>query len=284
MAKPNRMGHTSLMPELPEVEMVVRGLRPDVINRTFTGAEVHWPKEIAVHTAEVFASRLAGQRVESLDRRGKYIAFRLSDDFLLVHLKMTGRLYVAKPGETVGGDDRWVRVSLPMDDGRELRFSDARKFGRMFLAAQMEEITGALGPEPLEGDFTPEAFQELIAGRNGLIKPLLLNQAFIAGVGNIYADEALWRAQIDPRRKANTLKPDEIVALYAAIQAALRDGITYEGASINWYRKPDGSTGESQNHFNAYDREGEPCNRCGATIQKIWLVQRGTHFCPRCQY
>jgi len=272
------------MPELPEVEMVVRGLRPDVIRRTFSGAEVHWPKEIAVHTPEAFAARLAGQRVESLDRRGKYIAFRLSDDYLLVHLKMTGRLYVARPGETVGGDDRWVRVSLPMDDGRELRFSDARKFGRMFLTEQIETVTGTLGPEPLDESFTLEAFRALIARRGGLIKPLLLNQTFVAGVGNIYADEALWRAQIDPRRKASTLKPDEVAALYASIQAALRDGITYEGASINWYRKPDGSTGDSQDHFNVYDREGEPCNRCGASIRKIWLAQRGTHFCPQCQY
>lgn len=272
------------MPELPEVEMVVRGLRPDVIHRTFTGADIHWPKEIAAHSPQEFAARLAGQRVESLDRRGKYVAFRLSYDFLLVHLKMTGRLYVARPGETVGGDDRWVRINLPMDDGRELRFSDARKFGRMFLVAHIEEVTGVLGPEPLEDAFTLEVFQALIARRGGVIKPLLLNQAFIAGVGNIYADEALWRAQIDPRRKASTLKSEEVVALYGAIQAALRDGIMYEGASINWYRKPDGSTGDSQNHFNVYGREDEPCNRCAAPIRKIWLAQRGTHFCPHCQY
>jgi len=272
------------MPELPEVEMVVRGLRPDMLGRTFTGAEVHWPKEIAGHSPQVFAARLAGQRVEALDRRGKYIAFRLTSDYLLVHLKMTGRLYVARPGETVGGDDRWVRVTLPMDDGRELRFSDARKFGRMFLTEQLETVTGALGPEPLAEDFSLEAFQDRIARRAGLIKPLLLNQTFIAGVGNIYADEALWRAQIDPRRKASTLKPEEVAALYAAIQAALRDGITYEGASINWYRKPDGSTGDSQNHFNVYDREDEPCPRCGTPVRKIWLAQRGTHFCPQCQY
>jgi formamidopyrimidine-DNA glycosylase len=271
------------MPELPEVEMVVRGLRPDVIHRTFTGADIHWPKEIVKHTPATFAARVAGQRVETLERRGKYIVFGLSADHMLVHLKMTGRLYVAKPGEMVGSDDRWVRVSLPMDDGRELRFSDARKFGRVFLAAQTEEVTGALGPEPLDEAFTLETFQGLIARRGGLVKPLLLNQAFVAGVGNIYADEALWRAQIDPRRKASTLKPEEIAALYQAIQAALQDGIQYEGASINWYRKPDGSEGDSQNHFNVYGREDEPCKRCGTPIQKIWLAQRGTHFCPRCQ-
>jgi len=235
------------MPELPEVETVVRGLRPDVVGRTFTGADVAWPREITGMTHQAFAARLAGQRVESLDRRGKYVVFRLSADFLLVHLKMTGRLYVARPGQAVGGDDRWVRVTLPMDDGRELRFSDSRKFGRMTLAARLEDVTGALGPEPLEKAFTLKAFRARIAGRDGALKPLLLNQAFLAGVGNIY-------------------------------------GIRYEGASVNWYRKPDGSEGDSQNHFNVYGREDEPCSRCGTPIRKIWLAQRGTHFCPHCQY
>jgi formamidopyrimidine-DNA glycosylase len=196
---------------------------------------------------------------------------------------MTGRLYVARPGQTIGGDDRWVRVTLAMDDGRELRFSDARKFGRMNLVARIEDVAGALGPEPLDEAFTLDAFRALITGRGGTLKPLLLNQSFVAGIGNIYADEALWRAQIDPRRKASTLKPKEVAALYQAIQSALLDGIKYEGASISWYRKPDGSTGDSQNHFNVYDREDEPCDRCGAPIRKIWLGQRGTHFCPRCQ-
>jgi formamidopyrimidine-DNA glycosylase len=272
------------MPELPEVETIVRGLRKDVVHQTFTGAQVHWPKEVATSAPDLFAARLAGQRVEALDRRGKYVAFRLSEDMLLIHLKMTGRLYVARPGEAKGGDDRWIRVVLGMDDGRELRFSDARKFGRVYLVSRIEDITGALGPEPLADEFTFDVFRELIGARNGTIKPLLLNQSFIAGVGNIYADEALWRAQIDPRRKADTLKPDEVLALYQAVRAALSDGIRYEGASVNWYRKPDGAAGQSQNHFSVYDREDQPCARCGTPIRKIWLGQRGTHFCPQCQY
>jgi formamidopyrimidine-DNA glycosylase len=272
------------MPELPEVETVVRGLRPDVVGRTFTGAQITWPREIATPPHTAFAKRLSGQRVDALDRRGKYVTFRLSDDFLLVHLKMTGRLYVARPGEVKGGEDRWVRVTLPMDDGRELRFSDARKFGRMYLASRMEEVTGGLGPEPLDDSFTLDEFRARLAPRGGVLKPLLLNQAFVAGIGNIYADEALWRAQIDPRRKAGTLKPGEVAALYQAIRSSLSDGIKYEGASVSWYRKPDGSQGQSQNHFNVYDREDEPCARCGTPIRKIWLAQRGTHFCPHCQY
>lgn len=272
------------MPELPEVETVVRGLRHALVGRTFTRVNVLWPGEIARPDPATFAKRLVGQRVEALDRRGKYVASQLSDDVLLIHLKMTGRLYVARPGETRGGEDRWVRVTLSLDDGRELRFSDARKFGRMYLVNRMEEITGALGPEPLAADFTLEAFRGRLSSRAGTIKPLLLNQAFVAGVGNIYADEALWQAQIDPRRKADTLNAEEIAALYQAIRDTLSDGIRYEGASVSWYRKPDGTRGQSQNHLSVYDREDEPCPRCGTPIRKIWLGQRGTHFCPHCQY
>lgn len=270
------------MPELPEVETIVRGLRPDVLGRTFTAASVLWSREVEGMAPEAFAARVAGQRVEGLARRAKYIVFELSDDFLLVHLRMTGRLYVALPGE-MRDADRWLRVTLTMDDGRELRFSDPRKFGRMYLVAQPEWVLGTLGPEPLSDEFTPEAFQALIAGRSGAIKPLLLNQSFIAGVGNIYADEALWRAGIHPQRTVHTLSPADIRRLYHAVRSALSEGIDHEGASVNWYRKPNGTRGQQQNHFNVYGRAGEPCARCGAPISRIVVNQRGTHFCSVCQ-
>lgn len=270
------------MPELPEVETIVRGLRGDVVGRTFTRADIHWAREIAAPSPEEFARRMVGQTVESLGRRAKYLVFTLSGGALLVHLKMTGRLYVALPGE-VTSDDRWVRVTLGMDDSRELRFSDARKFGRMALVGQMEEVTGRLGPEPLSDAFTLKAFRAMIARRKGVVKPLLLNQTFLAGVGNIYADEALWRSQINPHRAVDTLNADEVKKLHLAIRKVLADGIRYEGASINWYRKPDGSRGRSQNHFKVYDQQDRPCPRCGALIRKVWLGQRGTHFCPACQ-
>jgi len=270
------------MPELPEVETVVRGLRDDVEGRTFTHAQIHWAREIATPTPREFAARIAGQRITSLDRRAKYIVFNLSVDTLLVHLKMTGRLYVAEPGQVVN-DDRWVRVTLGMDDGKELRFSDSRKFGRMALVGNAEDITGKLGPEPLEDAFTLKIFRERIGKRSSKIKPLLLDQTFVAGIGNIYADEALWRAQINPHRTADTLTEDETKQLHKAIRKVLSDGVRYEGASVRWYRKPDGTKGQSQNHFNVYDQADKPCPRCGTPIRKVWLSQRGTHFCPICQ-
>lgn len=270
------------MPELPEVEMVVRGLRPDVVGKTFTGAEVRWAGELAQISPEDFAARLAEQRVESMYRRAKYIVFELSDDYLLVHLKMTGRLYVSRP-EDYTEADRYLRVILPLDDGRELRFSDMRKFGRVYLLADRTPVLGRLGPEPLSDEFTLSVFKDRLSSRSGTIKPLLLNQTFIAGVGNIYADEALWHAQIDPRRKADKLNENEVERLYNAIRRALQDGLDAEGSTISWYRKPDGAAGEYQKQFRAYDREGEPCLRCGTPIEKIRLGQRGTHYCPNCQ-
>ena len=270
------------MPELPEVETIVRALRPDVTSRTLTGAEINWERQIVGMSATEFSARIAGQHVESLNRRGKYIIFDLNGDVLLVHLKMTGRLYVSAPEEQDYAD-RWVHVTFGMDDGNELRFSDLRKFGRLYLVEQAEEVIGKLGPEPLSDQFTLDAFRELISRRKGMLKPLLMNQEFIAGIGNIYADESLWLAQIAPRRRVDTLKPEQIDRLYHAMRKALQQGIENEGASINWYRKPDGTTGTYQDHFNVYDQTGQPCNRCGATIEKVRVAQRGTHYCPSCQ-
>jgi formamidopyrimidine-DNA glycosylase len=206
----------------------------------------------------------------------------MSHDYLLIHLKMTGRLYVSKRDEETEAD-RYLRVNMYLDDQRELRFSDMRKFGRVYLVANLEPVFGHLGPEPLSDEFTQEIFEERLNGRSGLIKPLLLNQTFVAGIGNIYADEALWHARIAPRRKADTLEADEIERLYHSIRRALQDGLDAEGSTISWYRKPDGTTGEYQKQFRAYDREGEPCPRCGTPIVKIRLGQRGTHYCPNCQ-
>ncbi len=270
------------MPELPEVEMVVRGLRPDVVGRVFTDAAVNWERQIAPLSVEAFGDRITGQRVGQLSRRGKYVVFTLSRDSLLVHLKMTGRLYVSPPDQQDHAD-RWVRVIVGMDDGRELRFSDLRKFGRLYLVEHADEVIGSLGPEPLSDAFTPELFRELIGSRKGMIKPLLMNQEFIAGIGNIYADESLWLAQVDPRHRADTLKPGQIEKLYQAIRQVLQQGIENEGASINWYRKPDGSTGTYQERFYVYDRTGQSCPRCGDAIQKTRIAQRGTHYCPSCQ-
>lgn len=270
------------MPELPEVETVVRGLRPDVVGRVIQSVTWDWERTIATPTPDEFAFRVSQQAIHAITRRAKYIVMTLQEGYLLVHLKMTGRLYVSAP--VVQSDaDKWVRVRFALNDGRELRFSDSRKFGRVYWVHDVATITGAIGPEPLEADFTPQVLRERLAGHRRAIKPLLLDQAILAGVGNIYADEALFRAKINPNRPTDSLTDAEITALHGAIQAALAAGIQHEGASINWYRKPDGTQGKSQNHFYVYDRESQACLVCGQPIEKIRLGQRGTHFCPHCQ-
>ncbi len=270
------------MPELPEVETVVRGLREPLIGRTVRGLWYDWPRGIRTPDPADFAARIEGQTFRSLDRRAKYILCSLDHDILVVHLKMTGRLYVT-PADAVNEADRWVHFRLDLDQGLQLRFSDARKFGFVALVRNFAELTEKLGPEPLEDAFTPLVLRERLTGHRKAIKALLLDQAFVAGIGNIYADEALHRAKIHPLRQADSLSDDEVTKLHAAIQSALHMGIRTEGASINWYRKPDGTQGDAQKHFQVYDREGQPCETCGEAIVKIRVAQRGTHFCPHCQ-
>lgn len=271
------------MPELPEVETVVRGLRAPLIGRTVqsmwsdVGRTVQMPEE--------FAARIIGQTFRAIHRRAKYIVAELDHDLLVIHLKMTGRLYVVGADET-WDDDRWLRFKLGLDNGKELRFSDSRRFGRVYLTPELGTVSkgaASLGPEPLEDDFTLDVFKGRLEGRGKNIKALLLDQSFIAGVGNIYADEALFRAGIHPLRKSDSLTTDEVTRLYETVRAALSDGVNYEGASVNWYRKADGSKGESQDHFYVYGRDGELCRNCGQVIIKLRVAQRGTHVCPNCQ-
>ena len=270
------------MPELPEVETVVRNLRAPLIGHTVETMWHDWERTIHSPAPEEFAARINGQTFLAVNRRAKYILCELDHDILVVHLKMTGRLYVAA-ADAIHDADRWVHFKLGLDGGKELRFSDARKFGKVYLTSDITTITGKLGPEPLEDAFTVDLFRERLQGRKKQIKALLLDQTFIAGVGNIYADESLFRAKIHPMRGSDSLTDDEIIALHGTVRDALNAGITHEGASINWYRKPDGTQGESQNHFYVYGRDGEPCETCGTPISKIRVAQRGTHYCPSCQ-
>lgn len=270
------------MPELPEVETVVRGLRAPLIGRTVQHMWYDWGRTIHSPDAPEFAARIAGQTFHAVNRRAKYILCELDTDILVVHLKMTGRLYVS-PDAVQNEADRWVHFGLQLDGGQQLRFSDSRKFGRVYLTDDVAKITGALGPEPLADDFTLDVLQARIGGRHRQIKALLLDQTFVAGIGNIYADEALFRAGIHPLRSADALTDVEIARLHQSIRAALQAGVDYEGASISWYRKPDGTRGKSQNHFYVYGREAQPCLTCGHPIEKIRVTQRGTHFCPVCQ-
>lgn len=270
------------MPELPEVETVVRGLRAPLIGRTIESVWSDWHKAIRYPDAAAFEARLRGQTVRAVERRAKYILCHLDHDILVIHLKMTGRLYVTANDDT-HDSDRWVHVRFQLDGGRQLRFSDSRKFGFVSLVADLSELAPALGPEPLSDVFTLEGFRAALMRHHKHIKALLLDQAFVAGVGNIYADESLHMAQIHPMRAANSLSAPESERLYHAIRAVLEQGIEREGASVNWYRKPDGTSGDAQHHFAVYDRTDQPCPTCGSAIQKIRVAQRGTHYCPVCQ-
>jgi formamidopyrimidine-DNA glycosylase len=270
------------VPELPEVETVVRGLREPLIGRTVLSVWYDWSRVIHSPDPEQFAARIAGQTFRAVNRRAKYILCQLDHDILVVHLKMTGQLYVT-PNDAAHNADRWVHFRLQLDGGQQLRFSDMRKFGFVALTPTFEALAPKLGPEPLEDEFTAAVLKARMSRHHKAIKALLLDQAFVAGVGNIYADEALHRAGIHPLRPADELTDAEIARLHDAIRVTLLRGIDREGASISSYRKPDGTPGDMQNHFIVYDREGEPCLNCGQPIEKIRVAQRGTHYCPQCQ-
>jgi formamidopyrimidine-DNA glycosylase len=274
------------MPELPEVETIVRGLWPNLQGRVILAAELNWPRTVATSSIEVFQQRIAGQRVEAVSRRGKYITLQLSGgDWLLIHLKMTGHLQVMAPGEKDAPPGKHVRAVFYLDDGRQLWFRNPRKFGRLHLTSDPEAVLGHLGPEPLADDFTLEAFVARIRHRHGRLKPLLVNQRFIAGLGNIYADEALFAARLHPQRTADTLSDDEIAALYHAVRYVLRQGVDNRGTTLDdrGYRDARGEAGDNQAYVQVYGRTGKPCVRCGTPVQRIVLSGRSAHFCPQCQ-
>ncbi len=270
------------MPELPEVETVVRGLRGPLIGRRILSMWHDWEASIQSPSPAEFKARIANQTVKKIGRRGKYILIALDHDVLVIHLKMSGRLYVAH-AESEHEADRWVHVRFELENGEQLRFSDLRKFGRVYLTDDVARLLEHLGPEPLSDDFTLAHFRAGMQRRTRAVKALLLAQEFVAGIGNIYADEALFRAGIHPATGVDRLGDRETARLHQTVRDALAAGIKHEGASVNWYRKPDGQKGESQDYFFVYGRTGLPCRRCGTAINKIRVAQRGTHFCPVCQ-
>lgn len=269
------------MPELPEVETIVRALRQPLIGRTITGVWSLWPRHIVKPDLPQFEQRISGQRIQAVDRRGKFLIFTLSqNETVIIHLKMSGHLSVVAADEPM---HKHVRTVFKLDNGQQLRFQDQRKFGRVYLVHDLAEVVGQLGPEPLDKMFTAELLQTRLAGHRRAIKPLLLDQAVVAGVGNIYADESLFYAGIHPERQADSLETAEIHHLHAAIQKSLRLGIERQGASIDLYYKPDGSKGEMQDYFAVYGQTHKPCSQCGTPIRRMTLGGRGTHFCPHCQ-
>lgn len=273
------------MPELPEVETVVRGLRPVLTGRTFVEVEVLWANTVAQPDAKRFCETLTGATVRAVGRRGKYIVVTLDGGrTLLVHLRMSGKFVLSAP-EAGSSDAGHVRVRLKLDDGSVLIYVDPRKFGRFFLVTDPAEVVGALGPEPLSPEFTATWLAENLAGRQGEIKRLLLDQHFLAGLGNIYVSEVLWRAQIHPLRVPGTLSEDEVKRLHAAIVDVLACAVAQGGSSLDdrQYTAPDGQLGRYQNVLCVYDRAGEQCPRCKYTLERIVQGQRSTYFCPVCQ-
>ena len=273
------------MPELPEVETIRLALEPHLVGRTFERVEIDDPRLVRPFERLAVAAELEGERVAALDRRGKYLIVRFeSGRVLLIHLRMTGSLRHAQAAEL--GDDPYRRAVVTLDDGTDVAYRDVRRFGTWHLLEphEVDDYLGRrLGGEPLERTFTAPRLAERLANRRAPIKAALLDQRTVAGLGNIYVDEALWRAQIHPLREAGTLDLDEIAELTKAIRAALRAGIAGQGASLRDYSTPDGRRGRAQERFRVYDREGEPCPRCGTPIEKIRTAGRGTWYCPSCQ-
>jgi len=280
------------MPELPEVETVARDLRPRLVGATIVGARTNWVRTLRSQDPIGFADGVAGRTVLSVDRRAKQLVVGLSGDTALtIHLKMTGQLFVVPADRP---EDPYIRLVLELDDGRELRFRDIRKFGKIGLYGRdpingelVEEAGGsavfaAVGPEPLDPEFTLRDFRKLIRRRKGRLKPLLTDQSFLAGVGNIYADEALWRARLHPLRSAKSLRPPDERHLYEAIRAVLGEAVERRGSSVDDYTAPDGD-GSMQETFAVYQRTGEPCPRCGRPVKRIVIGARSTHFCSWCQ-
>ena len=287
------------MPELPEVETVARQLDPELAGRTIEGLEVldaRWCRPLAPRK---FETSVEGATIEGLGRRGKYLLLALSGARTLVmHLRMTGNLVLVEGEEKLdpsegrrlyeaerSTSERHLRARFTLDDGRELWFTDPRRFGEAFLIedAKLEERFAKLGVEPLSVDFTPEALGEMAAGRTAPLKSFLLDQSGVAGVGNIYADEALFRARLHPLSPAGSMKPEHQAALRDAIIAALEAGLDGGGASIDDYRDGRGEKGTMQDEFLVHTREGEPCPRCDATIARIVVSGRSTYYCPECQ-
>jgi formamidopyrimidine-DNA glycosylase len=274
------------MPELPEVETVARDLRRHLLpdggghGPVIVGARVAWPGTLRDGDPPAFERGVAGRRIERIGRRGKQLILDFDGGaFLTVHLKMTGQLFVVPAGLA---RDPYERLALVLDDGRELRFRDIRKFGRVGLYAADDDPFDEIGPEPLDPRFTLRVFRQRIRGRRARLKPLLVDQAFIAGVGNIYADEALWRSRLHPLRTAATLRPHDERALYRDVVEILAEAVERRGSSIDDYTAPDGD-GEMQERLDVYQRTGQPCPRCGRPVRRIVIGIRATHFCSFCQ-
>jgi formamidopyrimidine-DNA glycosylase len=273
------------MPELPEVETIRQKLEPRLVGRRFDRVEIGDPRLVRPFEPDAVAAELEGERVSALERRGKYLIVRFeSGRALLIHLRMTGSLRHAVNGTLV--EDPHRRAVVKLDDGSDVAYRDVRRFGtwQLLEAGELEPyLDDRLGVEPLERTFTARRLAQRVEGRRAPIKAALLDQRTVAGLGNIYVDEALWRAQVHPLRPAGTLEADELARLTRSIKDALKTGVKQQGASLRDYSTPDGGRGRMQDRFRVYGRDGRPCPRCGTPIDKIRTAGRGTWYCPNCQ-
>lgn len=271
------------MPELPEVETYARDLAAVLPGRVFQGARVTWPRQLPLNDPASLDRDLAGRRVRTVWRRGKYIVFDLEPSgYLIVHLKMSGRLQVAAAGSP---PNPHAHVVLALDRGEELRFHDPRKFGRVWLVEDADRVLGPLGPEPLAEAFDLAALKSRLQGRRARLKPLLLDQRVLAGLGNIYVDEALHAARLHPSRPADSLTEAELTQLYTAIREVLAKGVAARGTSFSaaGYRDLTGNLGEMQGSLAVFRRSGQPCLTCGRPITRLLVAGRSTHVCEACQ-
>jgi formamidopyrimidine-DNA glycosylase len=273
------------MPELPEVESVRRQLEPVLAGRRFDRVEIDDPRLVRPHEPAEVAAELTGERVVAVERRGKYLVVRFeSGCVLLVHLRMTGSLLHGPAGSLP--PDPYRRAVVRLDDGSDVAYRDVRRFGTwLVLEADDAEwyLRARLGDEPLGTSFTAARLAERLGGRRAGLKAVLLDQRALAGLGNIYADEALWRARLSPLRRASDLTAGELRRLHRSIRAVLEDGLARQGSTLRDYRLPDGSVGSMQHEFRVYGRGGEPCERCGTPIVHIRVAGRTTWLCPACQ-
>jgi formamidopyrimidine-DNA glycosylase len=274
------------VPELPEVETIRTGLEPALVGRRFERVEIHDPRLTRPFEPAAVAAELEGERVAALERRGKYLIIRFeSGRALLVHLRMTGGFLHVRESDP-GDGDPYGRAVVRLDDGSDVVYRDVRRFGTWLLLepGQLDSyLEPRVGAELLEGGRPAPAIAKRLAGRRAPIKALLLDQRLFAGVGNIYADEALWWARIHPLRPGSDLDAAEVKELVRGVRRALRTGISRQGSTLSQYRGPDGAPGRMQHEFRVYGREGEPCSRCGTPIEKTRAGGRGTWYCPGCQ-
>lgn len=266
------------MPELPEVETIKNELLPYVIGREIEGVNILWDGMVKQPSIQEFCSRIIGRKITGLSRRGKYLFFHLGEgDVLVMHMKMTGSLLVNP------SNDKFTRAVLHLDKGIDVHFRDPRKFGKIWLEKDEAAVVAKLGPEPLDDNFTIDTLTELLRNRKAPIKPILLDQSIIAGIGNMYADEALFEAKIHPLKPAGSLSWVETKRLHSAIRHVLQKALRKKGASVRNYIRPNGEPGTAHESFKVAHGVGKNCPKCGTTIKRIVVRGRGTYICPECQ-